>query len=287
MMRRAFTLIELLVVISIIALLVALLLPTLAAARDAGRSIKCLSNLRQISISFSSYAMEFRDYIPGSKLAYSPVYSDPEQDIQSGFPGTYYAPGGTSHGADWTARLGQGGFAGGSVSYTGYNVNYSVGLTSWEIFRDPGEQSTYEGVNDPSPSLYKGTGAIAGINYNRWQWYYTQNSYAVNFEIVKYYYGAVRRGWSVGPRLAKTAEAAIVTDAMAYNTFFLDDIDHDASYWDYPRALYAYRHHGMRVANVLYWDGHAVPRQHHGESGTRIWRYLWPGDPSGDPVLPG
>jgi prepilin-type N-terminal cleavage/methylation domain-containing protein len=275
MNRRGFTLIELLVVISIIALLVALLLPVLASARDAGRSIKCLSNLRQQGIAFAGYAQEFRDYMPGSHLNYSPVFSDPEQDIQSGFPATWNAPGGTSHGADWIARLGQGGFAGPSVSYTGYNVSYSVGITSWEIFHDPGEPSTYEGVNDPSASLYKGTGGIAGINYNRWQWYYTQNSYAVNFEIVKYYYGAVRRGFSAGPKLARTADAALVADAMAYNTFFLDDIDHDDAYWDYPRVLYAYHHHGMTTANVLYWDSHAVPRRHYWESGTKIWTYLF------------
>jgi prepilin-type N-terminal cleavage/methylation domain-containing protein len=57
-MLRAFTLIELLVAIAIIAILVAVLLPALASAREAGRSAVCLSNLRQAGVSCRQYADE-------------------------------------------------------------------------------------------------------------------------------------------------------------------------------------------------------------------------------------
>lgn len=63
MNRRRFTLIELLVVIAIIAILAAMLLPSLARAREKGKSANCLSNLRQISLAFFSYEVDFETVV--------------------------------------------------------------------------------------------------------------------------------------------------------------------------------------------------------------------------------
>lgn len=64
--RRAggFTLVELLVTIAIISMLIALLLPALAAARRQAQLIQCASNLRQIGVAYHSHLADNQDYFP-------------------------------------------------------------------------------------------------------------------------------------------------------------------------------------------------------------------------------
>jgi len=62
--HAAFTLIELLVVISIVALLIALLLPALNESREAARAAQCGSNQRQLGIVCQVYMNDFEGFLP-------------------------------------------------------------------------------------------------------------------------------------------------------------------------------------------------------------------------------
>ncbi|MAE67047.1 MAG: hypothetical protein CMJ18_22530 [Phycisphaeraceae bacterium] len=62
---RAFTLIELLVVISIVALLIALLMPAIKEARESARIVHCTSNVRQCTLGVLAYAADNKGRLPG------------------------------------------------------------------------------------------------------------------------------------------------------------------------------------------------------------------------------
>ena len=74
---RAFTLIELMVVVSIIAVLISILLPSLGAAREQAKIVKCAAQMRQLGLGTRYYSADNNGWIPGN---YYPGGSDGSQE---------------------------------------------------------------------------------------------------------------------------------------------------------------------------------------------------------------
>jgi len=84
--RTGFTLIELLVVIAIIAILAAILFPVFATAREKGRQISCLSNIKQIGVALTMYIDDADGCMPWYHNSANPREPD-WPDVEALYPG--------------------------------------------------------------------------------------------------------------------------------------------------------------------------------------------------------
>ena len=76
---RAFTLVELLMVIAIIGILIAILLPSLMAARRAANAVTCASNMRQITAALITYSVAYNGYFPPNTATEDLYWFDKER----------------------------------------------------------------------------------------------------------------------------------------------------------------------------------------------------------------
>jgi len=172
--EKAFTLAELLIVISIVALLMAIMIPALATARSRGRTLVCKSNLRQLLLAGIGYATENNGaYVPAASDMWDnaglhrwhgvrETLDDPFDPLRGPLAG-YLADGRVKEcpvkadfmkGQDWKANFEQGcGGYGYNMTYIGSRL-WQNGIHSIEAWKDSYASTTHmEEIAAPGRTL--------------------------------------------------------------------------------------------------------------------------------------
>jgi prepilin-type N-terminal cleavage/methylation domain-containing protein/prepilin-type processing-associated H-X9-DG protein len=224
-----FTLVELLVVIGIVGLLVALLMPALARAREAARTVACASNIRQIGLANFAYAGRHRGHLPVPVLGTNLHYGMPQTAIWA--TGEY-----------------------GILDYTQGTLIPDLGgpYAAEQLFQCP---------SDDNPVTYAISISLIGDNQqgftvvSREFTAQPRNfSYVWNFSIVTYdpkrSYGSVRIN-----QIRRPAEKVLLFENNDCNGLAPTPAFYDPqTYVDCPHLFIGLRHHNR--SNVFYSDGH-------------------------------
>ena len=259
---RAFTLVELLVVVAVIALLMGLLLPALSAAREAGKSTACGSNLKQLGAGLAMYWGDYRDELPQMRVddAGNPVKGSLGSNIGAlfgGKKGTLPFLGINSVGAE---RRPLNTYV--TDSSLPRDADPSSDTFQLELFSDPADRGTRD-------AFTLSLGLDASNTYNLLGTSYNLNDHALDNDPTQERFPTlIPTAGGRMPKVANTARTWLLADQPIYN---YDDASDRGQAW----------HSGRVQANMLFVDLHVgvslpVPKGVVNETPDYTF---WPGPP--------
>jgi prepilin-type N-terminal cleavage/methylation domain-containing protein/prepilin-type processing-associated H-X9-DG protein len=264
---RAFSMVELLAVMTVVAVLVSILLPSVGASRRVAQGQVCGSNLRQLGNGFVYYSGDFKDRIPPVGTPYNFEWDNTRHV--------------SNRGASFHHYLGKQGYFGTSQVVSDMGVTN----TRFAVTQCPGE----------SGSLTDAT--MAGQTY--FNWVRSCTSYSMNWSVSRYAYyvgyngltDVFRVGWQRGSPLIKPWDASVVYDcpemgsswAMPYSDWYQDSVG--SAYFDQSGSMfgtynYAFRHMNQ-TRNALFMDGHVTGQKHRSATNVALYQALWTVNPPG------
>jgi prepilin-type N-terminal cleavage/methylation domain-containing protein len=239
--RCGFTLIELLVVIAIIAILAALLLPGLARAKQQAQGVKCMNNLKQLSLAWAMYCADNRDIVaPNGGLGQG----------EDSLTGDMWVDGNMQNLGDTSAT---------NTAFIVSGVMY-VYVKSWLVYKCPADPSTAGLANHKvaiSPFGGPGTPRVRSVSMNTWICSGTDVAGALGTAQIPYI-----AQFTKASQISRPADTWLIWDesAVTIEDGCAVNIPGNASY-ENPPATYHNNANGMTFA-----DGHAIIRQWHDKS---------------------
>jgi prepilin-type N-terminal cleavage/methylation domain-containing protein/prepilin-type processing-associated H-X9-DG protein len=272
---HGFTLIELLVVVAIIALLISVLLPSLAAARNQAKVTACLANLHDLGVALHTYAFDNPSYFPPTPY----VGSDPgDADSPYGDDNLFIL---------WYKKYARN-IASFSCPATKYRVRppvvYRTRTNAYGIDYQIRTQPPLPGPvrNDFAVLAQKDPDGY-GTSYEYNLWYYDSRKPNYRARITWYHAASPHGGapyelpWELSGMVMKTQQMVIPNPAFSILMHDADDygvLYRSGSPFSVPNERNnrpdPWDNHGVKALNVLFGDGHVASARSDREAAA-IW----------------